>query len=162
LILAIDPGRKPAYALLDTSNLVERRFFKRRLPRVAGSWEALPERLPCTPRVVVVEGQWLFGPRNKSAILHLALEAGWQLCAACMTLGGEPFVQPVNEWREALGVGGRVVKKVAQNRCRSALDPAELSLLATTRPARLGDRLDAILVGWGWWVSRGYELGALP
>lgn len=150
MILAIDPGRRPGYALLDPGTLIDRRWYGE-TPLVVACWQSLPTSLPAGVELtaVVVEGQWLQGAKRKAAILALALEAGWQLAAAQLLHGGAGYIVPVSHWRGALELG-RATKKVAQNRCTSVLTVPELAHTASTSPTRRGDVLDAILIGWGW------------
>jgi len=159
-LLAIDPGAKPGYALLDCDTPVQRKYFPGRplLPVVLGLWGAFPLDTGAwrAPRAVVVELQWLHGRdqlAKKRSILTLAPRAGWQLCRACGHFGAEPHAQRPQEWRAALGVPPGVTKAVLARRVEASLTPAELALVAATRlpPGRLLDLYDAIGIGWGDW-----------
>jgi hypothetical protein len=159
LLLAIDPGAKPGYALLDTSTLVPRKYVQGRpaLPVVLGLWGKFPE-LQRAPDIVVSELQWLTGPevlQRKRSILTLAPRMGWQLCRACLTLGAKPHAQTPQQWRATLGVQPRVTKGVVARRIELSLTPAELALVAATRlpPGRLLDLYDAIAIGWADWLQ---------
>lgn len=143
-ILAIDPGRKPGYALLDTSVLVPRRYFRVSLPLIVGWWTALPA---VRADVVVAERQWLGGPKRKDAILDLAFTAGWQLACACVQTRGLPHAQDVRMWRQTLRAGG-CTKKVLCRRLEASLLPAEAAILPRVSPTRLLDLYDAALIGW--------------
>jgi len=166
LILAIDPGRRPGYVLLDETQLLARAHLPQRpsLPLVVAVALAL-DKLPPGVRYsrIVIEGQHgAIARERRNAILSLSVEAGWQLCRAVDAV--YPFAVPHvihpqafsrtdrPGWRDALGCSA-VNKSVVQARIERSLISAEQSLFACASAARLGDCLDAVAIGWGAWLS---------
>lgn len=168
MILAIDPGRKPGYVLLDETQLLARAHLPQRpsLPlvvAVARSFEGLPPGVRYSR--IVIEGQHgAISRERRNAILSLSVEAGWQLRRAVDALGGAPPAVPHvihpqafsrtdrPGWRDALGCAS-TTKAVLQARIERSLISAERSLFACTSAARLGDCLDAVAIGWGAWIA---------
>lgn len=153
-ILSIDPGTRPGYVVLEGSVVRPRRYFRgQMLPAIcAAGLSYSPDWGPID--AVVVEGQWLAGAQKKEAVLQLAIRAGWQLHEAASDYDCPAHVIRVATWRAALG-GKSASKTVLQNRCELSLEPIETAVLAATgaSPTRLGDLLDAILIGWGFHLS---------
>lgn len=170
MILAIDPGRKPGYVLLDETQLIPRAHLpgKPALPLVIGVALSLTDmvaqarnRLPYVLQRVIIEGQHgKLDTKRKRSILTLSIEAGWQLHRAVLTCGGEPAIihpQALSHadppgWRDALRCAG-VTKAVVQARVERSLLPHEASLFACASAARLGDCLDATAIGWGAYLA---------
>ena len=168
MILAIDPGRRPGYVLLDETQLLPRAHLPQRpsLPLVVAVARAF-DKLPPGVRYsrIVIEGQHgAIARERRNAILSLSVEAGWQLRRAVDALSGAPPAVPHvihpqafsrtdrPGWRDALGCSA-VNKSVVQARIERSLISAERSLFACASAARLGDCLDAAAIGWGAWLS---------
>lgn len=165
MILAIDPGRHPAYVLLDPGNLVRRVHlpYSPETPLVVGVSLSLQQALvwtDCRVSHIVIEGQHgKLETKRRRAILTLGNEAGWQLRAAVERFAGAPCIvhpQALTRadppgWRDGLRCGG-CPKAVVQRRIERSLTPTEASLFRCTSAARMGDCLDATAVGWGAWI----------
>ena len=168
MILAIDPGRHPGYVLLDETQLVERKHFagRPRLPLILGAWRSFESycadrtcRSPSIPTIVVIEGQHgKLSDARRNSILTLANEAGWQLRRAVHSLEATPVIvhpQATGKsppgWRDALRCA-RVAKEVVQARVSRSLLPSEAPFFSCHSVRRMGDLLDAVGIGWGYWI----------
>lgn len=175
LILAIDPGRKPGYVLLDETQRIHRRHLPGHpaLPLVVAAgltclkildwWACFGQ--PEISRIVI-EGQFgQISNAKRRSILTLSVEAGWQLHRAVNAISlfqGDVLSSLIHPqalsrtddpgWRDALGCAN-ATKSVVQNRVEQSLLPAEHALFACASAARLGDCLDATAIGWGAWIS---------
>lgn len=174
MILAIDPGRKPGYALLDETQLIERRHLPGRpetpmVIAVATSWgdfagNGTVRSIAASVGIgrVFCEGQHgRLDQQRKRSILSLSVEAGWQLhraVAAYQCLPALIHPQALSRtdktgWRDALRCS-QITKAVVQARVERSLLAHELSLFSCASAARLGDCLDATAIGWGAWIAQ--------
>lgn len=112
MILAIDPGQHPGYAIAAPGCRLH--YVSTDAP--SGALLSLVAR-------VVVEGQWFVGgPRRARGIGVLALTAGMQAATLTERAGLSSFdVAPV-AWKDKIFRGGsRIAKKVFLNRLRAGL-----------------------------------------
>lgn len=155
-ILAIDPGAKAGYVMLDTATELVRRRLPRAvpaLPLVVDAWRACPS----TPADVIVgEAQWLARGKDPTDILELARRAGWQMAVAVRQCQGIPhWISPVRGWREALQ-SNKVPKRVLISRAEASLSPVESDILrraAGRAPTSMRDLCEAVMIGWGWYLQ---------
>jgi hypothetical protein len=154
VVLGIDPGSKPGYALANTDRVWPRMQFVSHvgLPVIFATrlgWKPMAERYAR----VVTEGQDPAAKRHGKAdvkeesILTLARTAGRQLERAMLHRQAAGYLYPVKVWKEALMPGcGALPKIVFCNRIEAELIPEERTLLPEGE--RKLDVLDAIGIIW--------------
>lgn len=159
MILAIDPGLKPGYAILDPDVLVPRGplMQERSLPRIIWTGTRLP---PTTYHVtaVVVEAQWsdrVFSrdPKNRvsvDSLLSLAFTAGTQCATASFAFAAYPYTILPTAWHAAIGPRNTSAQ-VVYNRIAAALTQEESELVTAHR--KIDDILAAIGIGWAHYLG---------
>ena len=154
MILAIDPGSKPGYAVLDTTRMIQRGQLTsgREAPRLVLSSSTYPGG---SYSAVVVEGQWIHGRGGAAPkkILTLANTAGMQFARAAVG-AWKIYRIPAdgqNSWFAAFYRSAGVPQDILCNRIYKELDHAEQVLIdraAGRSKSRKKDLLAAVGIGW--------------
>lgn len=148
MLLAIDPGSRPAFAMFDGGELVA----------VSLTWLDSFARA----RTIAIEGQWIHHAERGQKILTLAFTAGRQLEAAVRLCSDprEALLVAPRAWRDtAIPHSEGVPKAVYQARVLQYV-PGAAERTAAIPEHRRGDALDAIAIGLG--ALRGASCKALP
>ena len=147
-ILAIDPGEKPGYALLDATQLISVEtkpacIQLKRYPVICSgtSLEAI-DSTPPDQTICLVEDQFFGGAAGKKSLKTLIFRAGQQVGRVQDRVSKIYTISPTN-WRIAL-FGGNLSKEVSNNRVLANLSQDEQMRLYSS------DVLDAIGIGWSW------------
>lgn len=178
MILSIDPGSRPGFALLDERQLLPRPLLHAPQPRVIrlwftwhgvlNWWLSHPAPFPASrPRRVIVEGQWVsrVGSRERSkrvsaqSVVTLSATANVQGQRAadyfsCPWYRAEPKI-----WQTGLGWAG-CSADVIYGRIWRCLTPEERLTIDGASPERAKDLLAAIGIGWGAHLAHLEEVSA--